>query len=53
LDVAKGTMKMAMKLRTVAVMNRPNIQWDATRAILSASVISVGRATAFVSSDGR
>lgn len=48
LDVAKGTKKMAMKLRTVAEIKRPNIQWEATRAILSASVISVGRATAFV-----
>lgn len=44
-DVAKGTMKMAMKLRTVAEIKRPNIQCDATRAILRASVISVGRAT--------
>lgn len=37
-----------MKLRTVAVMNRPNIQCDAARAILSASVISVGRATSYI-----
>lgn len=49
LDVAKGTMKMATKLRTVAVMKKPNIQWDATRAILSASVTSVGRATEMIS----
>lgn len=37
---------MAMKVRTVAVMKRPNIQCDANLAMESALVISVGRATA-------
>lgn len=34
-----------MNVSTVAVMKRPNIQWDATRAMARASEMSAGRAT--------
>lgn len=44
-ETANGDRKMRTKVRTVAVMKRPNIQWDATLAIASASVMSAGRAT--------
>lgn len=44
-ETAKGERKMRMKERTVETMKRPNIQFEATRAIWSASVMFAGRAT--------
>lgn len=44
-ETANGERKMRMKERTVETRKRPNIQYEATRAIWSASVMSAGRAT--------
>lgn len=44
-ETASGLRKIMMKLRTAAAMNRPNIQWEAMRAKLRGSSISLGRAT--------